>query len=527
MGVQKGQSKSSRERELEAQVARLQDEIGQLKHNLSVFARIIFGRSSEKRKLTGLAVGNPHQLHLFMPDLVADAERASEESEAVGHVEVAMPKAMNPRKKKGRRKKFPEEAPQVETVYELSESDRTCDCGAELHQIGFETTRQLEHVEVTVVHAIKRAKYGCRECEETMITAPGPVRGNKKELLAPGFQAHVINEHFQHHMPYYRQEKKYAQEGLEISRSVLERTASRCGKLLAPLHDALKEEVLSQEILFTDDTPVNTVGKAGAKEGRIWVYLSKGGHHYYDFTESRKREGPASILNGYKGFIQADAYSGYDQLFGEDGATEVACWAHARRKFETAKNSDPTLGGEALDLIGKLYEVEKVAKEAELKPAEVLVLRTKYAGAILEEIKAWLALNYARVLPKSPMGKAITYAQNQWDALNVYLTDGRLEIDNNAAERGMRPIAVGRKNWLFFQSVGGGKTAAVLMSLIQTAVAAGVNVKLYLRDVLMRIAVEKDVTKLLPHAWKEHFEPEVLGRRNEILELLIQSRQER
>ena len=168
MGVQKGQSKSSRERELEAQVARLQDEIGQLKHNLSVFARIIFGRSSEKRKLTGLAVGNPHQLHLFMPDLVADAERASEESEAVGHVEVAMPKAMNPRKKKGRRKKFPEEAPQVETVYELSESDRTCDCGAELHQIGFETTRQLEHVEVTVVHAIKRAKYGCRECEETM-----------------------------------------------------------------------------------------------------------------------------------------------------------------------------------------------------------------------------------------------------------------------------------------------------------------------------------------------------------------------
>jgi len=171
--------------------------------------------------------------------------------------------------------------------------------------------------------------------------------------------------------------------------------------------------------------------------------------------------------------------------------------------------------------------VEKVAKEAELKPAEVLVLRTKYAGAILEEIKAWLALNYARVLPKSPMGKAITYAQNQWDALNVYLTDGRLEIDNNAAERGMRPIAVGRKNWLFFQSVGGGKTAAVLMSLIQTAVAAGVNVKLYLRDVLMRIAVEKDVTKLLPHAWKEHFEPEVLGRRNEILELLIQSRQER
>ena len=174
-----------------------------------------------------------------------------------------------------------------------------------------------------------------------------------------------------------------------------------------------------------------------------------------------------------------------------------------------------------MELIGKLYSIEAVARKQELDSAGIAALRREHALPILEEIHAWLGVVDAQVLPKSPMGAAVHYALAQWEALKVYVTDGRLEIDNNRSERAMKPVAVGRKNWLFVQTEGGGKTASIMMSLIQTAEAAGVNVKLYLRDVLQRIATESNVKKLLPHAWKQHFEADVVGRRNAIVDLLV------
>jgi transposase len=319
-------------------------------------------------------------------------------------------------------------------------------------------------------------------------------------------------------------EKKFASEGLELSRSVLERSVARCAELLEPLHTELRKQIMSEEVVFTDDTTVTLAkapGKNGSSTGRIWIYLDKPGRHYYEFTTTREASGPQAVFKDFIGFIHADAYPGYDSLFLGEGVTEVACWAHTRRKFENAGSTDPKLSEVALGLIGELYAVEKMAREQDLPPDGIAALRAAHAHPILKRIDAWLGVAEAQVLPKSPMGKAVRYARGQWEALNVYVTDGRLEIDNNAAERAMRPIAVGRKNWLFFQTVGGGKAASVLMSLIQTADAAGVNVKLYLRDVLQRIATETDVTKLLPHAWKEHFEAEVEGRRNDIIELLL------
>ena len=186
-----------------------------------------------------------------------------------------------------------------------------------------------------------------------------------------------------------------------------------------------------------------------------------------------------------------------------------------------AQRTDPELSEEALDLIGELYMVESTARKRGLDPVGISALRKEHALPILEKIHAWLGVTEAQVLPKSPMGTAVHYALAQWKALKVYVTDGRLEIDNNRAERAMKPVAVGRKNWLFVQTEGGGKTASIMMSVIQTAIAAGVNVKLYLRDVLQRIATEPDVKKLLPHGWKQHFEAEVEGRRNAIIDLLI------
>jgi transposase len=508
-----------------ALIAQRDEKIATLEHNLAVFARMLFGKSSEKRKLTGLASGHPHQLHLFMADLVADAERIAEESGAQGNVEVDRPDPRKRAKKKGRRTDFPDHLPVVTSTFELGEDQRTCACGAALHQIGFEESRELERIEVTVVHKTKRAKYACRSCEEGVVTAPGPPRVIEKGLLSAGFLAHVIGERFQFHMPYYRLEQKYDGEGLDLSRSVLERSVARCGELLEPLHTALREEVLAEDIVFTDDTTVK-IARAGtpgsSKKGKLWIYTEKKGRHFYDFTDSRSRDGPDAVLANFKGYVQADAYTGYDQIFQSDDVTEVACWAHVRRKFETANNSDPDLSAKALDLIGKLYDIEAVARERELDPDGIAALRQEHAPAVLAEIHAWLGVAEAQVLPKSPMGTAVHYALAQWDALQVYVTDGRLEIDNNRSERAMKPVAVGRKNWLFVQSEGGGKTASIMMSLIQTAQAAGVSVKLYLRDVLQRIATETDVKKLLPHAWKEHFEDEVLGRRNEIIDLLVE-----
>jgi len=219
---------------------------------------------------------------------------------------------------------------------------------------------------------------------------------------------------------------------------VLERSVARRAELLKPPHTALREEVLSQNIVFTDDTTVR-IAQAGqpgsSKKGRLWIYTDKRSRPFYDCTESQGRAGPELVFRGFRGYVQADAHSVYDKLCLLDDVTEVACWAHTRRKFEVAETSDPELSAKALDLIGK--------------------------------------------------------------------------------------VAVGRKNWLFVQTERGGKTASVMMSLIQTAEAAGVNGKLYLRDVLQRIATESEVKKLLPHGWKENFEAEATGRRNEILELLI------
>jgi transposase len=538
MSVVKNKKREQLPRDIDALIALLEDRdellvkrderIAALEHTLAVYARMLFSSSSEKRRLTGIAAGHPHQLALFMADLVADAERIAEATGVTGHVEVEPPPPARRTGKNSRRaKSFPDHLQVVETLFELSEDKLVCACGGELHLIGFEETRELERIEVTIVHRKKRAKYACRCCEEGVVTAAAPGRVIDKGRLGPGFLAHVIAERFQFHMPYHRLEKKYAGEGLTLSRSVLKRSVARCAELLEPLYLELGKEVIAEPVIFTDDTTVTLARLAereGSRTARIWVYLDKLGRHFYDFTDSRSRAGPERILKDFSGFMHADALGNYDIFYQSGLVTEVACWAHARRKFKDAMASDPKLAEEALELIGELYQVEKAARSQGLDAEGLRALRQQHSVPVLERIHAWLGVTEALVLPKSPMAKAVRYALNQWDALKVYTTDGRLEIDNNAAERALRPIAVGRKNWLFFQSQGGGKTAAIMMSLIQTAAAAGVNVKLYLRDVLQRIATESDVKKLLPHGWKQHFESDVEGRRNEIIELLVKSR---
>jgi transposase len=491
------------------------EEIARLEHNNQLLARLVFGKSSEKR--TPLSTDLSLQGNLFLKEIAAEAARLAEQYPVVATVEVHA----HTRPKKGRRASFPEHLPLVRTVCELREEDRFCACGGVLKEFGEETSRELERVETTVVHEIARKKYACAACKEGVVTAPWRGRVIEKGLLGPGFLAHVITERFLNHLPYYRLEGKYKAEGLELSRSVLCESMARCAELLEPIAEEIRKEVLASDVIHTDDTPVTLAqsGTGGSKQARVWVYLNRGGRTWYEFTESRKRDGPARVFQDFTGFIQADAYGGYDGLYLPGGATEVACWAHVRRKFVDAEPTDPALAKEAVDRIRALFAIEEAARGfSDEARAE---LRREKAAPLLEEFKVWLDLAEMKALPKSPLGRAIVYARNQWPALARYAGDGRLSISNNAAERALRPLAVGRKNWLFFQREGGGRTAAILMSLLMTAKTAGVHPGDYFKDVLLRISTCKDARLLTPHAWKAHFEAEVTARRNEILERIL------
>jgi transposase len=501
---------------LHALVIAQRELIAQLEQQYRVLAKLVFGRSSEKRPAEPIDAGL--QGHLFIAALAAEAERLAAAHQVVATVEVPA----HTRTKSGKRRgEFPDHLPVVRTVCELKDEDRVCACGGALKPFGAETSRELERIETAIVHEIARTKYACERCHEGVVTAPWRGKVIDKGLLGPGFLAHVITERFGNHQPYYRLESQYRAEGLELSRSVLCESMARCAELLEPIADALRQEVLASDVVHTDDTPVTLAKSAdgGPRQARVWVYLNREGRHWYEFTDSRKRDGPARVFEDFTGYLQADAYGGYDRLFFPGGATEVACWAHVRRKFLDAEATDPVLAKEAIDRIRMLFQIEDAAKD--LDDAARVELRRARARPRVEEFQAWLDVAETQSLPKSPLGKAIVYARNQWPALQRYLDDGRLAISNNAAERALRPFALGRKNWLFFQREGGGKTAAILMSLLMTAKAAGINANDYFRDVLLRISTCTEAEHLTPHGWKQHFEAEVTGRRQALIEQII------
>ena len=489
--------------------------IVQLEQHNRLLAKLVFGKSSEQR------LPEPFDLslqgNLFLAEIAAEAQRLAEQHAVIATVEVPA----HTRTNKKRRGEFPAHLPVVRTVCELKDEDRICACGGELKAFGEETSRELERIETAIVHEIARKKYACTKCQEGVVTAPWRGKVIDKGLLGPGFLAHVITERFGNHLPYYRLEGKYRDEGLDLSRSVLCESMARCAELLEPIAEELRTEVLASDVVHTDDTPV-LLAKSSAgnsREARVWVYLNREGRHWYEFTESRKRDGPARVFANFTGYLQADAYGGYDRLFFPGGATEVACWAHVRRKFVDAEATDPVLAKAAVDRIRVLFQIEEAAKD--LSDAARCELRITRARPLLDEFHVWLDLAETQALPKSPLGKAVGYARNQWPALLRYVDDGRLAISNNAAERALRPFALGRKNWLFFQREGGGKTAAILMSLLMTAKAAGIHPGDYFKDVLLRISTCTDAKLLTPHGWKQHFEAEVTERRHTILQQIL------
>lgn len=507
---------------LKAIIARQQDRIAQLEHENRLLAKQAFHPKSERRPSREFDPGQLQGFLLF-PELIEAAERTADRTKQQGTVEIV---SATTKAKPKRRKKFPSHLPRIRTTYELPESERTCRCGHPLHEIGEKTSRELERLEICVVHEIARKKYACRKCEEGVRTAPGPTRVIDKGILGSGFLAHVITERFSHHMPYHRLEKKYASEGIDLSRSVLCSSAGRCAELLEPIYDELVRGILASDVIRTDDTSVvvQSPGTGGSRKARVWAFLGLDGEHVYHYTQTRERKHLEEFLGGWRGYLQADALNVYDALYSPEGATEVGCWAHTRRKYVNAEESDSDLAKEAIQRIGELYAIERLAKERALAADERLELRKRESVPRLEALLDWLEVTRTKVLDKGPMGRAIDYTLRQWQALTRYCEDGRLEIDNNDTERALRQVAVGRKNWMIVGNENGGRTAAILYSLVMTAKAAGIDPRLYIRDVLTRIADESDVSKLTPRGWKEHHAPSVEAHRLSILERMADPR---
>jgi transposase len=465
----------------------------QLQQKLDNLLRILYGQSSEKR-----------------PKKKADSSKKSDDDSdphPPGNVE------NKEIKKKPKRQPLPEHLPRIREEYDIAEEDKTCSsCSKELKKIGIEVQELLDCAPVQFfVRQRVHFKYACSCGKCGVKMQPFPARVIQRGLATPGLLAKILMNKYQDALPLYRQQQRFERFGVTLSRVSLCDWVRQCANAFAPIVEKMKVDALLPAMkIHTDDTPVSvlTVDKGKTKVGRLWIYLNDGSDGpactVYDYTSNRSQQGPINFLGHYRGFLQADAYNGYDKLYENGDIIEVGCWAHTRRKFFEIDKKTQSLGlaNTALDFIGKLYEIERACKN--MTYPQRYHFRKYYAKPILKCYRRWLLQQKNKVLPKTPIAQAIQYNLNHWRALNNYLADGRLSIDNNVAERSIRPIAIGRKNYLFFGSDEGGKWAAIIYSLIETCKQHAINPYDYFKDVLTRLPTQLNsrLHELLPYNWK-------------------------
>lgn len=476
--------------ELTATVEKLQRQVDWL-------SRKLFGKSSEKI--------DPSQLALGLEPLAS--EEAAKGPEVV-ETDSGEPRC--PRRKHPGRHRLPATLPRVVKVHDVAPEDLVCGlCQGTKVEFAREVTEkiQIEPARVTVV-VHEQPKYACPHCQEGVTMAPMPPSVLDKGLAEAGAIAYTVVSKIADHLPLYRQEQILARSGVHIDRNTLQDWYDAAAHAFAPLVALMKADLLAGPILQSDDTRVRVLKKPkGSYNGFLWCYVSPRGEVVYDFTQGRGGDGPRRFLEGFRGFLQADAYAGYDQIFATGRVTEVGCLAHARRKFVDARESDVGHVDPILKVIAELYRVERMARDEGLDEKGRCVLRQQKSTALMDTLHALLLSTRKAVLPKSPVAGAIGYALNQWEALGRFLTDGRLEIDNNSAERALRGIAVGRSNWLFAGSAEGGRRAATLYSIVETCRRQAIDPYRYMRDVLGRLpAWPKDaLADLTPKGWKRAF----------------------
>ena len=477
-----------------------QTEIAKLKFQLARYRRTEFGRSSEK------LAREVEQLELAIETLEADqAERRAAASPAVA---VAIEEAVE--KQKPARRPLPEHLPREEVRHPAA---CTCPhCGGVLRRIGEEVTETLDYVPgcFKVVRHI-REKLSCRACD-TVVAAPAPDHAIARGRAGAGLLAHIAISKYDDHLPLYRQAEIFAREGVSLETSTLSGWVGATAAALKPLVDALAVEVMASDTLHVDDTPVPVLapGTGKTKTGRLWAYVrderpfagKRPPAALFFYSPDRKGEHPQRHLEEFRGVIHADGYAGFNELFAGNRIAEAACWAHVRRKFfDVHAATDSPIAKDALDRIGELYKVEKTI--IGVPPDQRRHERQKRAQPIAEALFAWAAETLPKLSRKSELAKAFRYMRARWKALLRCFDDGRLALDNNPAERALRCVAIGRKNYLFAGSDAGGCRAAAIYSLIETAKLNRLNPQHYLADLLARIADHpaRQIADLLPWNW--------------------------
>jgi len=466
-----------------------------MESQLAWFKRHTFGRRSERYPVD----------HPVLFDLLAQGESPVETPKAPAKSESSEGKS-----RRNGRKPLPAHLPREQIEHHVCEDDLTCDqCGGRKERIGQEVSEELDYIPASfIVREHIRPKYACKQCQSGVVIADLPDRPIDKGRAGTGLFSHVIVSKYADHLPLHRQESIYKRHGLDLHRSTLCDWVAQSADLLWPLVQQMKRHILQSPKLHTDDTPVPVRNgpRKQIRKGYLWVYVDIHNNVVFDYTPTRSREGPVGFLGEYSGYIQADAYPGYDELFAKGKATEVACWAHTRRKFYDAKDTAPAIAHEALVLIRDMYKIERKAKEEGLNGDALHCLRQTYSKPILETFEQRLKIWSQQVLPKSPMFQAIGYAMGQWDALIRYVDDPILAIDNNLAEQLLRKVTLGRKNWLFAGSDQGGHRAAIHYSLISSCKLCGIDPFFYIKDVLERISTHpaSRIDELMPANWKSY-----------------------
>lgn len=483
-------------KQLKAMVLMLLGQIDDLQGQLLYLKRQMFGKKSEKF--------NPNQLLMFQ-DLYDEIQAKIDEEQP----DSSKKKRTPPNANHQGRTPLPQDLPRDTVEIEPSDEDKICpDCSQPKQRIGEEITEKLDYIPGSLrVQRIVRPKFGCRGCETHISIADLPAMAIDKGIPAEGLLAHIITSKYADHLPLNRLEGILKRHGVAVNVSTMCDWVACCADLLVPLRDRLHEKILESAKVHCDATvvPVKSKNRKGSTyNGYLWAYIGVGGNVYFDFTPTQCRAGPNAFFEGYQGYVQVDAHSSFEDLFQAGSVMiEVGCHSHARRKFDQAMDHDPVRSCQALLIWKDLYRIERQAKADDLGPEALLKVRQTQAIPLLEQLHGYLTEWQPQVLPKTPIGKAVTYSVNQWEALKRYTQDPILSIDNNLSERILRMVALGRKNWLFAGSERGAQRAAIIYSLVASCKLCGHDPYAYFRDVLTKISTHpaNRIDDLLPSQW--------------------------
>lgn len=487
--------------ELQNVVAQQAAMIKDLSAQIRLYRAKLFGRSSEKWPVLPEKTGS--QLSLFEDHAPASPKEIAEET-----------KAPVRKRRRGTRQPLPADLPRQDEIVDLLDHEKLCACcGKPLHQIGEDTTEKLEYKPAEIfVKRIVRPRYACRSCKNSVAQAPLPDQLIPRANAGVSLITHLIVSKYADHLPLYRMEQIFLRAGIDIDRARMCDWLMKVATLLAPFVALMLERVMESDVLCADETRLQVQSKNGKKKStkQCWLWAYYGGDEapftVFNFQDDRSSTGPKEILKDFSGVLMTDDYSVYTSLKnkrepGEHEWTPACCMAHARRKFVEAHKAGAAESAEAIIIFGELYTIEKKLKEL---PAEKrTTYRRENATPILKKLKEWIS-ERLHVLPGQPLGKAIGYTLNNWEKLNVYLNNARIPIDNNAIERAIRPVAIGRKNWLFAGSERGGQAAAIFFTIIASAKRNGHNPHDYLADLLRRIPTQpiNRLDELLPNRRK-------------------------